>query len=259
MHGAAAVLLSGAMHPGQIQKCTGSDTEAALAHCCLQLSDFLARRPARPPALQPAHVVAVADLGSTDGTAEVLEALGANVTRVSVQPFRFDTARNVALSLLPHDCDLCAALDLSDELQPGWADALQAEWVRSGGTVSEVRSTYVSQFKKDGVTPAAQLQTTRIHLRSGYRWDGPSHEVLKWMGRGVGADSTVPTVLPHVALHSKAGGANEDCWDDVCRRPYLHLLLLELGTKEDPSSPRRSYYCKFRGFSDTAAFNNGGL
>ena len=181
----------------------------------------------------------MADLGSTDGTAEALEAVGANVTRVSVQPFRFDTARNIALSLLPPDCDLCVSLDLSDELQPGWAQELQAEWGRSSGTVTEVRVTYVWQFAADGAS-LAQHEVTAIHARSGYRWDGPAHEALQWTGRG-GAGKAVPTALPHLALHSKAGKAT-DCWRHVCRHPYLSLL--SLGAKEDPASPRRSYYCE---------------
>ena len=47
--------------------------------------------------------VYVLDTGSTDGTAERLRALGAVVVEERVEPWRFDTARNRSLELVPGD------------------------------------------------------------------------------------------------------------------------------------------------------------
>ena len=49
----------------------------------------------------------VLDTGSTDGTAERLRALGAVVVEERVEPWRFDTARNRSLELVPEDADIC--------------------------------------------------------------------------------------------------------------------------------------------------------
>lgn len=51
--------------------------------------------------------VYVLDTGSTDGTAERLRALGAVVVEERVEPWRFDTARNRSLELVPEDADIC--------------------------------------------------------------------------------------------------------------------------------------------------------
>ena len=53
--------------------------------------------------------VYVLDTGSTDGTAERLRALGAVVVEERVEPWRFDTARNRSLELVPEDADIWVA------------------------------------------------------------------------------------------------------------------------------------------------------
>ena len=55
--------------------------------------------------------VVVLDTGSTDGTPDALRALGAEVSVAELIPWRFDRARNFALSLVPADADVCVALD----------------------------------------------------------------------------------------------------------------------------------------------------
>ena len=45
--------------------------------------------------------VYVLDTGSTDGTPELLSALGATVQVAKIDPWRFDAARNASLALLP--------------------------------------------------------------------------------------------------------------------------------------------------------------
>ena len=64
--------------------------------------------------MQEADGICVLDTGSTDGTAERLRELGAHVTQEAVTPWRFDTARNRSLELVPEDADLCVCTDLDE-------------------------------------------------------------------------------------------------------------------------------------------------
>ena len=72
--------------------------------------------------------VYVLDTGSTDGTPELLRRLGANVQTATIDPWRFDNARNASLERVPKDADVCICLDLDEVLCPGWREALEAAW-----------------------------------------------------------------------------------------------------------------------------------
>ena len=68
----------------------------------------------------------VLDTGSTDDTVERLRAAGARVTVERFDPWRFDTARNRSLDLVPEDADICVCTDLDEVLHPGWRALLEA-------------------------------------------------------------------------------------------------------------------------------------
>ena len=70
--------------------------------------------------MSEADQVIVLDTGSTDGTVEQLRACGAEVHTAHIEPWRFDTARNRSLSLVPEDVDICVCTDLDERFQPGW-------------------------------------------------------------------------------------------------------------------------------------------
>lgn len=57
--------------------------------------------------MSEADEVCVLDTGSTDGTPQRLEELGAKVSVQVITPWRFDVARNQSLELVPEDADLC--------------------------------------------------------------------------------------------------------------------------------------------------------
>ena len=62
--------------------------------------------------MSEADLVVVLDTGSTDDTVERLRTRGAVVTGETVSPWRFDTARNRSLELVPEDTDICVCTDL---------------------------------------------------------------------------------------------------------------------------------------------------
>ena len=77
-----------------------------------------------------ADLVLIADTGSNDNTVSTAIKCGAVVHDISVSPWRFDTARNVALSLVPSDYDICIALDLDETLVPNWRTEVEKLWVQ---------------------------------------------------------------------------------------------------------------------------------
>lgn len=108
-----------------------------------------------------ADYVLIADTGSTDRTVEIAKNLGINVFNISIKPWRFDTARNVALALLPDDIDMCVSLDMDEVISEGWREALEQT---TGNQI-----TYV--FYND-----ENFVNNRIHARHGFMWKYLMHE-----------------------------------------------------------------------------------
>ena len=66
--------------------------------------------------MSEADGIYVLDTGSDDGTPELLAARGAVVEVERISPWRFDTARNRSLALVPADADICVCTDLDEVL-----------------------------------------------------------------------------------------------------------------------------------------------
>ncbi len=169
-----------------------------------------------------ADYLLIADTGSTDNTARRAQKLGINVYSISVKPWRFDDARNVALALLPDDIDYCIALDMDEQLQPGWKDALLKAH-QNGWT----RPRYKYTWSWNGDQPGLQYGGDKIHKRHNYRWKHPVHEVLV-TDRLDEIQGWVDLEIHHHPDNSKP------------RSQYLPLL--ELSTKEDPYDDRNAFY-----------------
>ena len=167
----------------------------------------------------------VLDTGSTDDTAALLRARGAQVTEEIIVPWRFDAARNRSLSLVPEDADICVCTDLDEVFQPGWRALLENAW-RPGVTRASYRYTW--NFLPDG-REGTVFWLDKIHARHGYRWAHPVHEVLVWEGQGEEKRITVEGMaLRHHADPRKS------------RAQYLDLL--ELSVQESPEDDRNLHY-----------------
>jgi glycosyltransferase involved in cell wall biosynthesis len=66
--------------------------------------------------MREADSIVVLDTGSTDETVCLLEEGGAKVTREIISPWRFDTARNRSLELVPEEADICVCTDSPSRL-----------------------------------------------------------------------------------------------------------------------------------------------
>lgn len=172
-----------------------------------------------------ANAVYVLDTGSKDDTVALLRGQGVFVKQETIDPWRFDAARNRSLDLVPEDADICVCTDLDEEFEPGWRKKLEAAW-QPHTTRASYRYTW--NFEKDG-SEGHVFWLDKIHARHGYIWTHPVHEVLSWQGPGDEKRVTAEGVqLNHRADPEKS------------RAQYLPLL--ELSVREAPQDDRNMHY-----------------
>ena len=176
--------------------------------------------------MSEADQVVVLDTGSSDGTAEKLKSRGALVRVEIITPWRFDTARNHALDLVPEDADICVSTDLDEVLEPGWREKLEAAW-KPGTNRASYRYTW--SFNQDG-SEGVVFWIEQIHSRHGYRWIHPVHEVLEWDMAG-GREKRV-----------FAEGVQLNHYPDQEKSRAQYLPLLELSVREAPEDDRNTHY-----------------
>lgn len=169
--------------------------------------------------------VVVVDTGSTDGTIELIEELAESadikLLKATVAPWRFDDARNLALSAVSPKADLCISIDADEVLSPGFVEHIEKAWV--DGLLAGIHYTRFNhsfqtiwdwQDKGNSVTKHFH---ERVHARLGYRWIHPVHEKLVSDAEVAGwCTEALMTQLPDM----KKG------------RPYLEPL--KLAVEEDP-------------------------
>jgi glycosyltransferase involved in cell wall biosynthesis len=168
-----------------------------------------------------ADYLLIADTGSTDKTIELAKSFGINVVSISINPWRFENARNASLNSLPEDIDICIALDMDEILVKGWREHL--EQIKPETT----RPRYQYTWSWNGDKPGLQYGADKIHTRHGYRWKHPVHEVL--VANGVReVQEWIDLEIHHHPDQTKSRGQ--------------YLPLLELAVQEDPTNDRNQYY-----------------
>ena len=80
--------------------------------------------------MKEADEIYVLDTGSTDNTVNELKKLGVNVYQEIISPWRFDTARNKSLDLVPKDTDVCICTDLDEIFVSGWRQEIEKFWTK---------------------------------------------------------------------------------------------------------------------------------
>lgn len=169
-----------------------------------------------------ADLLMIADTGSTDGTVAEAMLNDVLVYEISVSPWRFDTARNVGLALLPSDIDIVVTLDMDEVLTPGWRESLEA-----APTADQYLYDYVWNWTENG-EPNISFHGNKCHRRFGYMWKHPVHETL------VRVDGKEP-----VSVHA-GFGIHHHSDDSKPRSQYLPLL--EQAVMESPEDDRIAHY-----------------
>lgn len=163
-----------------------------------------------------ADVLVVADTGSTDGTQSLLRDAGVQVHEISIKPWRFDSARNTALNLVPNDVDICVTIDMDEVPEPDFFKKLRKQWKKGsnrGWIYMDTGTVWVSD---------------RIHARHGFQWKYPIHEVpTPSMGTEV-VSCAIDATIRHQPDNSKS------------RAQYL--TMLEQAVQEDPNDQRMLVY-----------------
>jgi glycosyltransferase involved in cell wall biosynthesis len=176
-------------------------------------------------AMGEADLIVVTDTGSDDGTVERLRERGAVVYVEEIKPWRFDVARNVSLSHVPEDVDICVCTDLDEVFTEGWRECLEKAWKPEA---KMGRYLYNWSFKASG-EPDVQFNYFKVHAREGSVWRAPVHEYLVYIGEGPRETVYINgMVLNHYPDHTKSRGS--------------YLPLLEMAVEENPQDDRCTYY-----------------
>lgn len=173
--------------------------------------------------MSEADEIYVLDTGSTDKTVKKLKQKGVKVFQKKYKNWRFDIARNDALSLVSNDVDLCVCTDLDEVFEQGWREKLEIEL--NGAT--RVRYNY-NWSLNDEKKPLVNFYLDKIHIRNGYKWTHPVHEVLI----PIEIEEKFVTI-PEIVLNH---------FPDASKSRSSYLNLLEMSVDEDPMDDRNMHY-----------------
>lgn len=171
-----------------------------------------------------ADCIVVVDTGSTDQSIEKLRGYPLILYEKKIEPFRFDTARNLALSLIPKDIDICISLDMDEVLSPSWYDELLKQWTPKTSCAS---CRFVWHFNDQGLEDGV-FWAIRIHRRHDYLWTHSIHEVLTYTRKSPEHSLKLNYIqISHLP-------------DPLKKRDYLPML--ERAVKENPYNARDVFY-----------------
>jgi glycosyltransferase involved in cell wall biosynthesis len=172
-----------------------------------------------------ADQIVLCDTGSTDKTVEIIKDAvnfyNANdrvrIEKITVLPWRFDDARNTALTFVNPDIDLCISLDSDEYLMSGWKQELINNYEKN---VTRYYHRFCSYWNEDE-TNKSEHWHDRIHLRKGYKWNLPVHEILEIYSQ----PNEEIKWLPNFHMYQKP---------DMTKDRGSYLELLEVSVRERP-------------------------
>lgn len=174
--------------------------------------------------MNEADGIFVLDTGSTDNSVDKLKDEGVVVEQKTINPWRFDVARNESLKLIPRDADICVCTDLDEVFEKGWRKKLEQNWTT---TTTRARYNYNWSLDKNN-KPIVNFFIEKIHCLKGYKWTHPVHEVLTYELEDEQFITLDNITLNHYPDHKKS------------RSSYLPLL--ELSVAENPEDDRNMHY-----------------
>ena len=175
-----------------------------------------------------ADLLLIADTGSTDGTVELAKSLGIEVHSISVKPFRFDLARNISLSLVPADFDLCIAIDMDETLSENWREIVEQAY-QDG--INWPTYKYVVSWNEITKEILSEIDYFKIHPRKNFEWVYPIHEIVQPIKPSTDIEynrTFIDVKVWHRQDHSKS------------RSQYMDLL--KVAAQEQPQSWRMNHY-----------------
>ena len=181
-----------------------------------------------------ADYVCLLDTGSTDGTWEFLQ--GAQKTysnliidQINVQPWRYDTARNLSLKLVPNDTTIYFMMDLDEIIkQKDWTKLIKGCWDPLFSRGRYIYNRYIDE-KTD--TPTHTFFEHRIHNNC-WHYKGIVHEQLVNISgtRDFYDDECIyiPITVWHYPTHLNRETYIELCEQGVQEEPNNWLMHMQL-------------------------------
>lgn len=174
--------------------------------------------------MKEADEIIVLDTGSTDNSLNIMKKLPKiQLYQEKIIPWRFDVARNLSLSYVSKDTDICVCTDIDERFEKGWRNHLEKSWTKN---TTRGKYLYNWSFNKEG-QPGTTFYLNKIHNRNNYKWINPVHEVL----------STTKVeheiIIPEIVLNH---------YQDYTKSRSSYLPLLELSVKENPQNDRNVHY-----------------
>lgn len=175
--------------------------------------------------MKEADHIYILDTGSTDDTIRKLSQYSkVTIKQKIIDPWRFDTARNLSLEMVPEDADICVCTDLDEIMLEGWRQELEQIW---DSTTNRIRYNY-NWSLDDNNNPKINFYLDNIHSRKNYIWLHPVHEVLTYQGLNEKIITTENIILNH--------------YPDLTKSRKSYLPLLEMSVQEDPEDDRNMHY-----------------
>lgn len=125
--------------------------------------------------------ICLLDTGSTDGTWEYLQKAQSQypnliIDQKIINPWRFDTARNESMKLIPKDTTLFFMADVDEVIkEDNWPDKIRNAWTP---LFNRGRYTYNRDVDKNTDTVMRAIDEYRIHSKDWYKWKNIVHESL---------------------------------------------------------------------------------
>lgn len=178
-----------------------------------------------------ADAIYVTDTGSSDDTEKTLLRIAEedpelNVFSAVFLPFRFDLARNFALTQVPDSIDYAVFLDADEVLEPGWYRKLQ-DVLNEHADVDAVNLRMI-YTEDDSGNPGYTYNRLMVHKPSAYKWHYPAHEVLLPLRACKEAYSDI--MVYHRPVEEKA--------------PSEYMELLKLSYDENKDARSAYYYAR---------------
>lgn len=174
-----------------------------------------------------ADCIVVLDTGSTDNTVELLQQYSpfVRVEQKIIDPWRFDTARNESMKLIPEDTDICVVSDFDQIFRPGWAAELRRLFQEG---YQEVYGDIIDY--DDDNNEIKRFLSKNVHPYSkDWYWERPIHEGVNYHGTDLIRTVTTDNfVIEHHPDRTKS------------RDSYLELLENEY--KENSKDPYCAIY-----------------